>query len=199
MPRDLKVFPGHGQGALHRTQLDVIAGRLGQQRQQHAAAVVLGDFDHGIGGFDLTPYPAPQIQLPTGGQIALPEIEGRLAALAGWVTETFSAVARAAVASVEIDRRGLFGSDTGTQRAALQQPRTGDLQVEVTLTGALDQGTEPGVIKALPPALLDRFGQGLARRWRFLQRRPACRCLAGRLVKVRAQGAAGQQAEQQRA
>ncbi|MNT17608.1 hypothetical protein D3C72_1527660 [compost metagenome] len=76
MARDLKVFLRHGQGTLHRTQLNVIARRLGQQRQQHAPTVILGDLHYRVGGFDLPPDPPPQIQLPTGRQIPLPQVEG---------------------------------------------------------------------------------------------------------------------------
>ncbi|MNE27756.1 hypothetical protein D3C80_1211770 [compost metagenome] len=111
VPGDLEVFPGNNQVALHGAQLDVVASGLGQQRQQHTTTVILGHFDHRIGGFDLAAHAAPEVEFPTGGKVALPEVEGRLAAVAGRVIEAFGTVARTAVTAAQVNRWGLLGSD----------------------------------------------------------------------------------------
>ncbi|MND38148.1 hypothetical protein D3C80_288480 [compost metagenome] len=197
---DLEVVAGHIDGVLHGAQLDVVAGGFRKQCQQHAAAVVLGHFDRGIGSLDLAPHTAPQVQFPAGHQVALPEVEGFLARLAGRVTQAFGTVARAAVASVHVHRRYFVGSHGAAQGAALQQAGTGHLQVEVALGNALDQGTQAGIVEALPPAQFQRFGLRLAGRRLALQRRPLLRCLAVRALEVWAQGAASHQhGQQQRA
>ncbi len=102
---DLQVVAGHLQGVLHGTQLDVVAGRFREQRQQHAAAVVLGHFHGGISSLDLAAHTAPQVQLPTRHQIALPKVESLFARLAGRVVQAYGTVASAAVASVDVHRR----------------------------------------------------------------------------------------------
>ncbi|VVN30747.1 hypothetical protein PS623_04765 [Pseudomonas fluorescens] len=101
MPGDLEIVFGHLQRLLHGTQLDVIASGLCEQRQQHAAAVLLGNRHARIGSFHLTAHPAPQIQLPARNQIALPKVVGRFAGIAGRVIQTLGTVARATVAGIQ--------------------------------------------------------------------------------------------------
>ena len=194
---NLQVVLRHIQSVLHGAQLDVIAGGFRKQGQQHSPAVVLGHFDGGIGSLDLAPHAAPQVQFPTGHQVALPKVVRRFARLARRIAQAFGAVAGAAVAGVCIHRRHFIGGHGTAQGAALQQAGAGHLQVEVALGNALDQGTELCVMEGFPPAQFQRFGLRLAGRRLALQRRPLLRCLAVGAQEVRPHGAAGQQRGQQ--
>jgi hypothetical protein len=100
VPGDIEVLLGDRAGVLHAAQLDVVLCGVGEDRQQHAATVVFGDFEVGIGGFGFAAHAAPDIQFPRGGETGVPQVEGGIAVVPGRVIQAFAAVAFARVAAV---------------------------------------------------------------------------------------------------
>ncbi|MNH07357.1 hypothetical protein D3C79_667480 [compost metagenome] len=113
------------------------------------------------------------------------------------IAQAFGTVAGTAVTGIEVYRRGLVGRHRAAQGAALQQARTGHLQIEIARGNALDQGAEAGIVEGLPPAQLKGLGLRLTGRGLALQCCPLLRRLAVGALKVRPEGAAGHEHGQQ--
>ena len=74
--RGLQVVLGDLLAKLRAAQIDVVAGHLGQRRQQRVALCLLRGVDRGIGRFHRPPDLAPQIKLPGRVEAVLIEVEG---------------------------------------------------------------------------------------------------------------------------
>ena len=61
---DLQIVVSDPDLGLHAAQLDIVAGKFGQTRDQCVAALIGGLIDLGVGGFDLPAHPAPEIDFP---------------------------------------------------------------------------------------------------------------------------------------
>ncbi len=140
VPGDIEVLLGDRAGVLHAAQLNVVLCSVGEDREQHAATVVFGDFEVGIGSLGLAVHAAPDIQFPRGGETGVPQVEGGIAVVSGRVIQAFAAVAFARVAAVSGGGRVAIRGDHLTRGTALLQAAAGQLQIEVAVHRPLGQG-----------------------------------------------------------
>ena len=159
---DVEILLGDGTRVLHAAQLDVVLRSVGEHRQKHAATVVFGDFEGGVGGFGFAAHAAPEIQFPRGGETGVPQVEGGIAVVPGRVVQAFAAVAFAPVTAGGGGIRVALGSDDLTCGTALLQATAGQFQVEVAADSALGQGRELRVVEDFPPALVEGLADRLA-------------------------------------
>ncbi|MNO98125.1 hypothetical protein D3C76_898600 [compost metagenome] len=162
MAGDVEVLFVDGAGILHTAQLNVVLGGFGQHRQQHAATVVFRDFQGGIGGFGFAAHPAPEIQLPRGGEPGIPKVERGVTVMPRRVAQAFTAVAFTGVTAANGAAGITIGRHHLAHRTALLQAAAGELEVEVVGQGTLSEGRELRIVEHLPPTFVHGLGYGLA-------------------------------------